>query len=260
MNVLRGICSGIGAYGRAFSLLFSGRFWWFLLFPAALCPLLFFGIYYLIDRWGVDLSGLLGDRVEAWTREIPWLSWAGDFSRLVTRWLLRWVYAFSFLLWGGYLLLAVMSPVFSWLSERVEASLSGVTYPFRARRYLWEVGRGVLLAAGSMVAQSLVFLVLLVFSFFPLVGLLAPVLAFLASAYFYGFAFMDYAVERKRLTVREGVGYIHREAGRTLGVGLVFALALLVLPGWRWLACGLVSLLAVMAAAISLDEASKRGR
>ncbi|MDR1415546.1 MAG: EI24 domain-containing protein [Odoribacteraceae bacterium] len=259
MGFLQGVFSGIGAYGRALSLLFSRRFWWFLLFPAAMSVLLFFAGSYLVEGWGDLLAERVGARVDAWIREIAWLGWAGGATRLATRWLLRLVYFFSFVLWGGYLLLAALSPVFSWLSERVEAHLSGRIYPFRFGRFLWEVGRGILVAARNMALQMVVFAALFVLSFFPLGWLLTPPLALLASSYFYGFTFMDYAVERKRLNIRQGIGYIRGEGGRAVGIGLVFSLSLLF-PAWRLPLCGIMSLLAVVAAAITLDDASKRNK
>jgi CysZ protein len=224
-----------------------------MLFPVVLSQLLFWGGHHLVDQWG----GMLEARVEAWTSGISWLEWSGRVAAILALWLTRVVYYLLFLLWGGYLLMVVMSPVYSWLSERVEARLSGVRYPFRFRQFLWQAWRGVLLAAGGMVLQTGAFLVLFACSFIPPLGLVTPILAFLVTAYFYGFAFMDYAVERKRLTLREGIGYIHREAGRAVGVGAVFTLALLF-PFGRVFVCGFVSLLSVMAAAVALDDCNKK--
>ncbi|MDR0765801.1 MAG: EI24 domain-containing protein [Odoribacteraceae bacterium] len=252
MSFFKGIGTGIGAYGRALSLLFSRPFWWFMLFPVALSCLLFWGGHCIVDGWGDNLSGAVEARVAGWTSDLSWLGWASAVAGFAARWLLRLIYYFSFLLWGGYLVMAVMSPVFSWLSERVEARLSGRRYPFRWRRFLWEAGRGALLATGSMLLQTLVFILLFVCSFIPLAGLLTPFAGFLASSYFYGFAFMDYAVERKRLTLGEGIGFIHRNAGVAVGVGGVFTVSLL-LPLWPLFTCPFMSLLAVIAAAVAIE-------
>lgn len=248
MNFFQGIGVGVGAYRRALALLFSRDFWWFMLFPVIAGGLLFWGGQHAVDRWAGELQEAIGARVAAWT--LPgWVSFAVD---LFVRWGLRLLYYFSFFLWGGYAVMAVMSPVFSWLSERVEARLSGRRYPFRWRRFLWEAGRGALLAVGSMLLQTLVLLALFICSFIPIVGLFAPLAGFLATSYFYGFAFMDYAVERKRLTVGQGIGFIHRHAGVATGVGGVFAASLL-LPVWPLITCSFVSLLAVIAAAVAID-------
>jgi CysZ protein len=250
---LAGAGRGIAAYGRAFSLLFSRGFWWFLLFPVPLACLLFLGGHLLADRGGDALAAYLEALVTGWTSR-PWVAWiAGFLARGVTRVL----YYHAFLLWGGYLVMAVMSPLFSWLSERVEARLSGRRYPFSARRFAWEVTRGLLVAAWSVLMQLLVFLALFVLAFVPVVGLLVPVAGFLATAYFYGFAFMDYAVERRRLTLGEGIDYIRRDAGRAVGVGGVFALSLL-LPFWPLFTCPFMALLAVIAAAVALDDRDYR--
>ncbi|MDR2415026.1 MAG: EI24 domain-containing protein [Odoribacteraceae bacterium] len=253
MGFFKGIGVGIGAYGRAFSLLFSRQLWWFMLFPVAVTILLFALGGLFVEEWGDNLASGLETRVTGWTMERAWLGWAGTVAGVLARWLLRVIYYFSFLFWGGYLVMAVMSPVYSWLSERVEARLSGRRYPFRWRRFLWEAGRGALLAFGSMLLQTLVLILLFVCSFIPLAGLLTPLAGFLASSYFYGFAFMDYAVERKRFTVSEGIGFIHRHVGVAVGVGGVFVLSLL-LPLWSLFTCSFMSLLAVIAASVAIEQ------
>ena len=149
--------------------------------------------------------------------------------------------------------MVVMSPVYSWLSERVESRLSGVRYSFSFKQLLWEIGRGIWVAVRCMLFQTVLMLFLFFASFLPVIGLVTPVLTFIVSAYFYGFAFIDYAIERKRFNVRQSVRYVNKNIGLVTGIGTVFALALMI-PALSLTACCFVSLLSVIAGTIAVER------
>lgn len=151
------------------------------------------------------------------------------------------------------MMLIVMSPVYSWLSEKTEARLSGKKYPFRFRQFIWEIFRGILIALRNMVFQLFISILLFFCSFIPIVGLLVPFVVFFISAYFYGFSFVDYAIERKKFNIRESVRYVNKNAGMITGVGSVFALSLMI-PWGGLAACGFVSLLSVVAATVAIHK------
>ena len=158
-----------------------------------------------------------------------------------------------FVAFGGYIVLVVMSPVYSWLSERTEAHLTGREFPFSFRQFAWEIFRGILIALRNMIFQLFISFVLFLCSFIPLVGVIAPFAIFFTSAYFYGFAFIDYAIERKRFNVRQSVRYVNKNIGLVTGIGTVFALALMI-PALSLAACCFVSLLSVIAGTIAVER------
>lgn len=253
---MKGFFLGIRAYGRAFEILFSRRFRWFLLFPVILLMILFIGGNWLVSYAGDNLYGLMEQQLKDWVSGISWLQWIGTATGMVIKVLLKVVYFFLFVAFGGYIVLILMSPVFSWLSERTEALLTGKQYPFSWRQLLWEIFRGVGIALRNMVFQGLLSLLFLLCSFIPLVGLLSPIALFFTSAYFYGFSFVDYAVERKKFNVRQSVRYVNKNMGLVTGVGIVFAASLLI-PWLSIIVCSFVSLLSVVAATVALDDWEK---
>ena len=101
--------------------------------------------------------------------------------------------------------------------------------------------------------QVCISFVLFLCSFIPLVGVIAPFAIFFTSAYFYGFAFIDYAIERKRFNVRQSVRYVNKNIGLVTGIGTVFALALMI-PALSLAACCFVSLLSVIAGTIAVER------
>ena len=212
---------GVKAYGLAFKMLFTSRFAWFMIFPV-LAWILFFCLGGLLVGW-------LGNPVEEWIHE-GITNWVGNIA---------WLHNAG----------AVVAFIFRVL----ETALTGKEYPFRFGRFLREMLRGILIAIRNTFFQLLVTVILMLMSFIPLIGLLTPFLLFLSSAYFYGFSFVDYTIERRYLLVRESVSYVNRNIGFVMGIGLPFAAALL-LPWGQFLVCGFVSLASVMAATVAVCE------
>lgn len=248
-----GFFLGIRSYGKAFEILFSRGFWWFLFFPVLILILLFIGGNLLVSCVGEQLYGLIGNQIRSMVEGISWLQWVEGFSGILIKVVLKIAYFFVFAALGGYVVLILMSPVYSWLSERTETYLSGKEYPFSWKRLAWEIFRGMGIALRNMFVQMLFCIVFFLCSFIPLVGLLVPFALFFTSAYFYGFSFMDYAIERKRFNIRESVRYVNKNIGLAMGIGSVFALVLMI-PWIRVIACGFVSLLSVIASMVALHK------
>lgn len=253
MNFFRGLFEGIRAYGKAMELLLDKRFRWFLWFPIGVVVLLFWGGNYLTNYLGSSLSDWIQQQIGIWISGISWLHWLDSIAGFLIRVFTKILYFFLFISFGGYVVMVVMSPVYSWLSERVEAHLSEVEYPFSWHQLGWEIARGIGMTLRCLIFQTALMLLLFILSFIPVVGLIIPFLTFGLTAYFYGFAFMDYAVERKRFKIKESMHYMKRNAGTVIGIGSVFALALLI-PFVRIIACCFVSLLAVIAGTVVVEN------
>lgn len=252
-----GFFGGIEAYGTAWNILFSRKFWWFMLFPVVILLLLFLGGNWLVNYAGEGLYGLVEEQILTWVEGISWLQWIGQATSIFIRVILKLLYFLLFIAFGGYIILIVMSPVFSWLSERTEAHLSGVEYPFSFRQLIWEIGRGILIALRNMVLQLLLSVLIFFFSFIPVLGLLAPVAVFLTSSYFYGFSFVDYAIERKRFNLKQSVRYVDKNRGMVTGVGAVFTLCLMI-PWGSTIVCCFASLLSVIAGTVAVHKSIRQ--
>lgn len=163
---------------------------------------------------------------------------------------------FLFLFFGGYIIVAIMSPVFSIISEKTEKILTGNDYPFDFFQFLKDIVRGVLLAIRNALLQLLISVLLFFLSFVPLLGFVTPILMFLVSAYFFGFSFMDYAIERQRLSVKDSVKYMRDNKGLVMGNGFIFAVVLLV-PFLGVLISGFAAIVSVVAGTLLVAEKSK---
>lgn len=250
-NFFREFGRGFTAYGPAFKMLFTSRFAFFLIFPVLAWVLFMVLGMWLVAWLGNPVEVWIQTALDRWVGHLTFWEYAGRVAAWLFRVLIRVAYFLLFLSIGGYLVMIVLSPIYSWLSERTEFSLTGKEYPFRLSRFLREMLRGILIALRNTVFQILVTLLLMLFSFIPVIGLFSPFLLFLSSAYFYGFSFVDYTIERRYLLVKESVGYVNRNIGFVMGLGVPFAAALM-LPFAQFLVCGFVSLASVMAATVAV--------
>jgi CysZ protein len=228
MSIFKGFLEGVRSYSKALRFISRNKLSWFFIFPLLLNIFLFWVGY----SWIADLSDTLKLGMDNWISGIDYGFVNNEYVKNTFDFLLKTISIIGFFLvfmsFGGYLIVAIMSPIFSIISEKTEKIITGKDYPFDFMQLLKDVVRGVFLALRNITKQILISILLFVLSFVPLLGFFTPVLLFLVSAYFFGFSFMDYAIERQRLGVKDSVKYMRDNKGLVIGNGIVFALLLLV--------------------------------
>src|SRR3990167_3745253 len=90
--------------------------------------------------------------------------------------------------------------------------------------------------------------------FIPFIGgLIGSILLFFISSYFYGFSFIDYNNERRRLTVKQSVQFMRANKGMVIANGLIFSFFLLI-PFCGTTLAGFVAIISVIAATVSTHK------
>ncbi len=154
-----------------------------------------------------------------------------------------------------YITLIVLSPVLAYLSEKVDSIVNGRDYPFKINLFLKDVWRGVLLALRNMIIEFIWVIGLWTATFFiPILIPFTAVILFIVSAYYYGFAMLDYSNERKRLSIRESIQYIKKRKGLTLGNGIVYQLMVSI----PFFGAIVAPITAVVAATLTVQEADQK--
>ncbi len=253
MNLFKGFGKGIAAYGKALEIIFSNGLWWFFLFPVLLNILIFVG--------GIYGIGTLTQIVEDWLVKIVSLDGATFWGAIYLKstlggfvWVLfKFVFFVLFATIGGYIIIMIMSPVFSILSEKTEEILTGNRYPFNGDQLMRDVVRGVLVALRNMFIEIGYLIIFFIVGFIPVIGQFAAIGLFIVSAYFYGFSFIDYTNERRRLTISQSVLFIRKNKGLAIGNGFVFTLAMLI-PFCGATIAGFVAIVSVVAATVSTHK------
>ena len=161
-------------------------------------------------------------------------------------------------LWGGYVVVIVMSPFLAFVSEKTEKILSNRDYPFDFQQFFKDVVRGILLAFRNSIMEIVVGIVLFFCTFIPVAGPIlslgiGSILLFLVSAYFYGFSFIDYSNERRKFTVKQSVNWVKSRKGTACGHGCLFAL-LLYVPIIGPFLSAIVAIVSTVAATIDVVE------
>lgn len=254
--MFKGFGYGLGTYSKAMSLIFNKGLAWFFLFPLIL-NILFFWV-------GIELVSNLAEGIKQWVDgyisglEIGFLNNGAFKTGLlwVIKILVRIGYFFAFAFFGGYIIVAIMSPVFSWISEKTEKALTGNNYPFSFTQLIKDVFRGLKIVIRNVFLEILIGIALFILSFIPLVGLVTPIIMFMVTSYFYGFSFLDYAIERKKMDVSQSVKYMRNNKGVVMGNGFLFALSLLI-PFCGVLLSGFIAIVSVVAGTIAVAEYPK---
>ncbi|MFT4683366.1 MAG: CysZ protein [Flavobacteriales bacterium] len=233
---------GISTYFRSFGFIVKNKMMHFYLYPLAFVILFSIGA-----AAGI---GTLNDLITEWVNgyiQIEELPGADVWDKTLNFVKSMATYAINFIVWlsliivfhklNKYLVLIVMSPVMSIISERTDEIITGKKYPFDWRQLIKDVWRGVLIALRNLFFEMSITILLLSLNlaitvFLPFLSIittpLVAVALFFIGAYYYGFSTMDYTNERYRLSTGESVRYIRKNKGLAVSNGSIFALWLAI--------------------------------
>ncbi len=214
---------GIKSYGKAFSFVFEKGLWIYFIYTIVIAGLLTFFGFQLVRVFTDWLEGLIMSYFSS-DIQTGWLSFLGDFLRLLLSIGLKILFFFIFSTFSKYILLILMSPIMSLLSERTEEIITGKVYPFQFKLFIKNIFRGVMIALRNMCIEfSFIFLSFFV-CWIPVIGWACALFLLIISYYFYGFSMMDYVNERRKKGVSQSVSYVRKHKGLAIGNGFIFSL------------------------------------
>lgn len=133
-----------------------------------------------------------------------------------------------------YIIMAVTSPIMSFVSERVEYVLTASkSEDFSMGRMLGELWRGIRIAITNFYKEILLIIALFILGLvLPFLAPFIAVLTFLVQAYFVGYGSLDYYMER-RFDYDQSNDAVKKNKWGVLGIGSAFLLLILVpVIGW----------------------------
>lgn len=241
MKFIKDLKLGYVSYVEAFKFIKTHRLWYYFIFPV----LLFLGIYYL----GFVFQELKTETVTT-----------DDMGLVQKIWFLflRSVYALlavAMLSFMRYILILILSPVLSVVSERVERILTGNKYKFNLKQLIKDIKRALNLAIRNMIWElAIVYGLIIIYygitrligispreldSFPPsntvinwlqmnkvnfIDGFFTGMIAMLVAFYYYGFGFIDYLMERMRMDIKDSVKFVRKHKGFAVALGSIFTL------------------------------------
>lgn len=209
---------GYKNYIKGFFFLFNHQLYWTFLYPIFLFAFLYWGGTYfksIEDQLSQDL--ILKTQGIVHINEMVWsvLSVA-LFDAL-------YVVLTQFTL---YVMVVLMSPVLSYLSEKIEGKLGESTQNYNLKMLWSDLKRSILIAVRNSVWYYIfLVIVVIILAFVPyqLPPLVDYAIPYLVGFYFYGFSFMDYVNERRRLNIQQSIHYVSVHKGLAISVGSIYA-------------------------------------
>lgn len=221
MGFIQQIVLGFKSYVVALSLIKQYRLYWYLPIPAVLMLI----IYYI------------GSSVAAW--QASWDSQLGclecrtmnDTIWFLLKLLVSISLGLALMKFAKYIVVIVLSPLFAILSQVVERKLTGNKYPFDLQQTIHDVKRGVRIALRNVMWEYIYFLLILAV---VMIGwddpFNSPVfyITYLVGFFYYGFSFIDYINERRRLDIDQSIYFMRKHRGLAIAIGSVYSLLILV--------------------------------
>ena len=250
MNFVHQLNMGFKSYLQAFAFICKKGLWKYLFYPAAIAMLLLYGGFKLASHYASDLHARVMELIHPAHFQAAWVEFFSSFFYYTILILLKIIFFFIFSSISKFIVLIVMSPVMSVLSEKTEELITGKKNVFNLILFIKNTIRGVVIATRNLLIQCAIIILCMLISWIPLFGWVSPVVLLVFSYYFYGFSMMDYVNERKKLGVRESVSAIRENRGVAIVNGFVFSM-LFAIP---FAGIIVAPILAPVAAAIAMTD------
>ncbi len=252
--MLKEIIIAFQSYYEAHRFIVKNRLWKWILIPGLIYSILFIaGIYFFWTSSNEAINFiLLQSGVKTWLDKMQesWLHYLFIVGQIIMQLILLLFYFSLF----KFLFLIIGSPLFAYLSEKTESIIEGKDYPISGKQLLIDILRGIRIALRNMVWQTVYLITILLLSFIPLVGWIAPLIALFIECYYFGFSMLDYSSERNKLSYQQSISFISHHKGLAIGNGMVYYVMHLV-PVIGWL---FAPSYAVVAATLSIISAKKK--
>lgn len=223
--MVKNFFSGISAYSKAIQHISKYRMWGYVLLPGLLSLVL--GAAVFSTAWG--LSDNIGGLIDGW--------WKWDFGRSVVEKIAQVFGGLLVVVLGilvfRQMVMVVLAPFMSILSEKVEAQLRGrkSDRPFTLKQVISDLSRGLRLALRNIVRELSATALLFLLGLIPFFTPFTTVLIFLLQSYYVGFGNIDFTLER-HLNYRESIRFVGRNRSLAIGNGAVFMLLLFTFIGF----------------------------
>lgn len=265
MHYLQDFWLGLKSYGKAMRFIREHKLYWYFLFPAVLMLGIYkFGHWIKYRPISAELDNMNG---------IVWY---------LIQLMIEITAGLILMKFSKYLVVIILSPLLSHLSQKTEKILTGNKYPFDMHLLIDDVKRGVRIAVRNLMWEYFFFIIIYVVSKFGWEDpRLSPVfyLTFAIGFFYYGFSFLDYINERRRLDMDQSIMFVRKHRGLAVGIGCIYSLLILVpvdisaLFSWKeimaapisgigrfllhlllWICASAAPILAIISATIAMDD------
>jgi len=220
MNFFKQLFLGYKNYFTGTKFLFKHQLWWFFSFPI----FLFIGVY-LAGTYFKKLEYEMVYSLQQTSSEIETI------NELIWSILKMMFFDGLYIIFTQftlYIVVVLLSPVLAMLSEKIEEIISGKKYKYNLKMLYHDIRRGAIIAL-----RNLVWYYIFVGIFLGLAALFGVsakssfimfAIPFIVGFYYYGFSFMDYVNERRRLNIQQSIYYVSQHKGLAISIGSVYSI------------------------------------
>tara|TARA_B110000305_G_C19328672_1_gene582806 strand:+ start:54 stop:938 length:885 start_codon:yes stop_codon:yes gene_type:complete len=219
MGFIRDFKLGVNSYINAVKFIKEYRLWVYFLFPI----IIFFSIYYLGFTFEDLKKEYKAGEDEGMIKKV-WYFFVSAFFLMMS------YVIFNFM---RYIIIIMISPVLSIVSEKVEKIITGNKYKFNLKQLVKDIKRTINLAIRNIffefgIVYGLALILYIIFWIVPApegtAKFISVQFAMIIAFYYYGFGFIDFMNERRRLTIKESVKFVKKHKGFAIALGLFFSL------------------------------------
>lgn len=214
IHFFKDIFIGLKSYWLAILFIRQHKLYWYILIPAAFM----LGIYQLG-------SMLQRHHFVANTDTMNGIIW------YLIKMMLELTIALTLMKFSKYLVVALLSPLLSFLSQKTEKIITGNSYRFDMKQLWKDIKRGLKLLIRNLVWWYVLILIVYLTAYFAtgkFVTLPTLALVFIISSFYYGFSFLDYVNERRRLNIDDSILFVRKHRGLALVIGAGYSVLILV--------------------------------
>lgn len=228
MTFIKQITTGINAYKEAHAFIKQHSFFSYFIIPIIFNFLLF--LYFTGLIW--HYSNIIADQLFFYFDIQSLLSQQFNFIQSIIKFILlvfiNVIGLVIYLLVFKSLILIIMAPVLTIVSEKVDTIVTGYIYNFSLKDFVKDIYRSIRLSIKNITKEIFLSILILIFSLLPIIGFIGPILLFTMQSYFYGFSMLDYSLERKKLSVLQSEQFIWNHKFLCISIGAVFNFLLII--------------------------------
>ncbi len=220
MNFFKQLLLGYKNYFKGTKFLFKHNLWWFFSFPV----FLFIGVY-LVGTYFKRLEYQIDHGLQQTASQIETI------NELIWTILKMMFYDGLYIIFTQftlYIVVVLLSPVLAMLSEKIEEIISGKKYKYNFKMLLHDIKRGAIIAFRNLVWYYIfvgIFLgIASIFGISAKSSFWMFAVPFIVGFYYYGFSFMDYVNERRRLNIQQSIYYVSQHKGLAISIGSVYSI------------------------------------
>jgi CysZ protein len=219
MNFFQLLLLGYKNYWKGSLFLFKHKLYWFFIFPIVLFACIYWlGTYFKVLEAQIDYNLINNSENIQTINELIWTTLQMIFLDALN------IFFTQFTL---YIVVVLLSPILAILSEKIDQLITGKKYNYNFKMLLNDLKRSAIIALRNLIwYYILVGIFLGILSLFNLSAknFIVFAIPFIVGFYYYGFSFLDYINERRRLNIEQSIYFVSQHKGLAISIGSIYSI------------------------------------